>query len=100
MITTEAEAKTKNCPMSFAVSNPDNPSPWPCSGSGCMAWRWQPLLCDPAWEQAVIRAAAQIDDKTPNRRHAAKYVMEHRAEFGLPARPYLGWCGLARKPDA
>lgn len=92
MITTETEAKNKTCPVLR--------QPAQCIGRGCMAWRWQPLLCDEAWEKAVHAAAAKIDDKSPHKKLAAKYVMEHRTEFGLPAEPFRGWCGMAGKPEA
>lgn len=35
MIRTEEEAKHRTCPLTFKVES----GPWPCVGSGCMAWR-------------------------------------------------------------
>ena len=69
-----------------------------CCGSACMAWRWQELMADDNWIEAVRKAAVELDDKTPGRAKAAAHVNKNRALYGLPDQPYLGYCGLAGKP--
>ena len=62
-----------------------------------MAWRWEPLLADEAFQAAVLKAAAELGD-TGNKHKAAKHVADNRAMYGLPTAPFRGWCGLAGKP--
>lgn len=90
MIMTIEEAAETGCAQ-FAELN--------CSGSRCMAWRWQPLMADDAWIEAVRKAAIDIDDKSHNRAKAAAHVNANRAEYGLPTKPYKGYCGLAGRPE-
>ena len=91
MIVTEQEAKGKYCPQMQMAS---------CAGSYCMAWRWQPLMTDDAWVAAVKKAAEELVDTSTNRAKAAKHVNEHRAQYGLPTKPFAGYCGLAGKVEA
>lgn len=70
----------------------------PCRAYKCMAWRWQELMTDDNWIEAVKKAAFEMDDKTPSRAKAAAHVNKNRALYGLPDRPYRGYCGLAGKP--
>jgi hypothetical protein len=70
-----------------------------CLGSDCMAWRWEPLTCSPEWTAAVRKHAEATDDKAPFAK-SSRHVNENRAEFGLPDRPFRGYCGLAGKPEA
>ena len=113
---TEDEAKTKWCPQ-YQVNggtdaddnrstrfNPETKTYGPslenpkCIGSACMAFRWIPLMADDAFKDAVIKAAADIGDKTDSKHRAAKHVTENRAAYGLPVAPFDGFCGLAGKP--
>ena len=100
---TEDEAKTKWCPFSDVADATPAQAIVPatrCIGSACMAWRWQPLLADDAFVAAVAKAANTLGDKSPSHTKAVKHVRENRAEYGLPTKPFLGFCGLASKPDA
>lgn len=69
-----------------------------CLASECLMWRWQELLADEAFGEAVIKAAEEIKDTSPSRTKAARHVMQNRAKYGLPVVPFRGWCGLAGKP--
>lgn len=108
---TEDEAKQKWCPMVRAVHfdhegnekfgglNRGNVgTQCKCWASACMMWRWVPLLADDAFKDAVIKAAAEIGDKSENRAKAAKHVIANRAKYGLPTVPFDGFCGLAGEP--
>lgn len=88
MIVTEDEAKTKQC---CKVGNTGLFAA--CLGSGCMGWRWQPLMANGAWIAAVQQAAKDISDESSNRAKAAKHVNENRAQYGLPTAPTHGYCG-------
>jgi len=70
-----------------------------CVGAECMAWRWRPLLADDAFKDAVIKAHKDLglELKAGGRHHtkATQHVMDNRAEYGLPEKPFLGYCGLA-----
>jgi hypothetical protein len=69
-----------------------------CRGAICMAWRWEPLMCDDAWVAAVKQCAEDIGDKSQNRAKAAAHVNENREAYGLPTEPFRGFCGIAGKP--
>ncbi len=67
-----------------------------CIGSSCMGWRWQPLLADDAFKEAVIKAREDLKQtKSAKQDDAAKHVAKNRAKYGLPPEPHLGYCGLA-----
>lgn len=69
-----------------------------CIADRCAAWRWEPLLADGAFAEAVRKAIAETD---PPRRHAeaVEVVRSNRAAYGIPTEPFRGWCGLAGKPE-
>ena len=74
-----------------------------CRGSSCPGWRWKPLaVSEPGYKEAVNKVMQKKADGGMDLPHtkAAKYVNEHRSEFGLPEAPYLGWCGFGGKPEA
>ncbi len=84
----EDEARTKWCPMVQGDAT--------CIASGCMMWRWQPLLADDAFKDAVIKARRELKQtKSDKQDDAAKHVLKNRAKYGLPPNPHLGYCGLA-----
>jgi len=82
---TEDVAKSKWCPHQQHT----------CEASFCMAWRWQPLLADDAFKEAVIKRREETKDTGSNQKQAVEYVMANRARYNLPEKPYLGYCGLA-----
>lgn len=48
-------------------------------------------MVDAAYLQAVSKAVAEGHEK----KLAASHVNAHRADYGLPDRPFRGFCGLA-----
>ena len=92
MLVLEIEAGKKACPVSQAM--PLEHQYRCCLGSGCMAWRWQPLLADDAFLAAVVKAAEEIGDKSANKHKAAAHVSRNRAKYGLPTEPTIGFCGM------
>ena len=68
-----------------------------CKGPACPLWRWAPLTTkDGPYEAAVIKLAAEGMTNA----QASKEVGENRAKYGVPEKPYRGWCGLGGKPEA
>ena len=86
---TEADAKTKWCHRGPAHDD------MPCLGSTCMAWRWQPLQADAAFMAAV----KTLEDAGTPKAKAGKMVHDDPSAYGLPSKPFRGWCGLASKPE-
>lgn len=68
-----------------------------CILHACPLFRRMPRVCDHAWQEAVKRHAAEIDDKTPGRSKAAAAVTADPAAFGLVDRFY---CGMGGRPEA
>lgn len=97
MFMTDEEARTKWCPM--GATRPV-PSTTCCVAADCAMWRWQELQADVEFCEAVVKAAADVNDTSTARKTAAKHVMQNRAKYGLHDKPYRGWCGLAGKPEA
>jgi len=104
----EIEASTKWCPhvripqgfkggdnSAIASANLDEGSSNRCIASDCMMWRWQPLMADKAFEEAVKKAAIELNDKHPQRFKSGKHVLANREKYGLPENPTHGYCGLA-----
>jgi hypothetical protein len=92
MLMPEKEAEGRLCP----VATTDDCFAY-CNASRCMAWRWQSVdVVDDAFQAAQ---AQRVKDTGEQHMKAFKYVSEHRAEFGLPLVPTLGWCGIAGRPD-
>lgn len=77
-----------------------------CDADRCIMWRWAELTTDePGFKEAIQREArrmAEADGAAVVSRHkqAVAAVMADRPAFGLPDKPYRGWCGLAGKPEA
>lgn len=95
MMLTPEEAKRTTCPQSMGTDDGVRP----CRAAGCMAWRWEPLNCSPEWVEAVKKAAEEIGDTTGPKAKAARHVNENRSKYGLPDKPFGGWCGLCSKPE-
>ena len=94
MMLTPEEARVRRCHASMDVQGSGA-----CISDKCMAWRWRPLQTDEAWREAVKKVAAEIGDTTPSKGKAAKIVTQNRAKYGLPDKPFQGWCGRAGKPE-
>jgi hypothetical protein len=85
----EQEAKTKQCPFSFAVPG----GPWPCVGSECMAWR----VGLPAKKRFFVsfREGPEEEwnwDPRPDPNYAQNATVREVVD------PPRGHCGLAGRP--
>lgn len=96
---TEEEVAGKWCPYTGSHEGAFDPKHQTCIGSRCMAWRWLPLMADEAFKAAVSKAKDDIGDKTPAGVKASQHVIANRAAYGLPDKPFDGYCGLAGKPS-
>ncbi|MDP5216726.1 hypothetical protein Q5Y75_05805 [Ruegeria sp. 2205SS24-7] len=69
-----------------------------------MAWRWLPLTTsEPGYVQAVkdaIGITPEGREKPLTEKTAPAWVNENREALSLRTEPYLGFCGLAGKPEA
>ena len=80
------------CPLTY----PDLKNIRCCMGPTCAAWRWHEEEVDePGWKEAVQEAK----EKGIGYKEAPTYVNEHRTEFGLPEKPWRGYCGMGGKPE-
>lgn len=72
----------------------------PCLGSDCAYWRFRPLMADAAFLAAVKSAADSMTDETKAGAHnkAVQEVTKNRAKYGLPDKPFEGFCGAAGVP--
>lgn len=61
-MTTEAQAATKLCPLSF--NRGAKTRPWHCAGSACMAWRWRdyaaPVVREVWWPHLVADITDEV----------------------------------------
>jgi hypothetical protein len=57
-----------------------------------MAWRWQPLMADQPFLDAVKE---RMDESGENTSKATKFVRANLALYDLPDKPFRGMCGLA-----
>jgi len=106
MIVSETDSRPLWCPFvrvgeqanGAAENRPDGS--FHCLGSQCMAWRWQPLQADDAFKNAVKKAREDLGETDKaSQAKAVQHVIANRAEYGLPTKPYLGFCGLAGIPE-
>lgn len=76
-------------------------SPWDpdihCQGPMCMAWRWVPLMMSESVIAAIRKRGLETGDRAPFAK-SARYVLENCEEFGLPSKPFEGYCGLGGQP--
>lgn len=68
-----------------------------CLGDGCPLWRWAPLTVDDGPFKAALKKLVAGGMKNDR---AARELVDNRGKYGLPEKPYRGWCGLAEKPEA
>ena len=89
------QARERMCPIEYTRDVPN-----PCAADDCLFWRWRPLLVsEPGYKEACAEASKMTKDErgdlTP-----AEYVNSNRDKYNLPSKPYLGYCGMAGRPDA
>ena len=100
-ITTEAVAKDNwHCPIARVSGRKVIQSK--CQGSECPLWRWKPLAMTPQRLDALERIVAEINPETEKkftRAQAVEHLNANLAQFGLPDKAFLGWCGLGGKPE-
>jgi len=100
---TEDEAKKKWCPhvrltATDAEWNDNRPAEngrglsMQCLGSDCMAWRWFSYDND---RRYIAACYSCVREQGINYVDAANYVDANRKKFGLPIKPFHGYCGLA-----
>lgn len=65
-----------------------------CIADDCAAWRWVPLASG-ILTDAVAARIAETGGGPVNHKKAVAWVMERRAELGIPTEPTHGYCGLA-----
>ena len=80
------------CPIARTFG--DSPTKM-CRGSDCAIWRWQPVMAE---EMKAAVAKAISEGRT--HKEAVAHVAANRHDYGVPDRPYQGWCGLGSKPEA
>ena len=97
---TPNDAKGWNCPLARTWADVKGNSVNPCCrADACPVWRWVPLSAnDPRFKEAV--SARMADQEAKSHKTAVQWVMEHRADLGLPTSPTHGYCGLGAEPRA
>lgn len=100
---TEPQARGLACPIARTFAGSPVAT---CRGSGCILWRWQPILASsPAFVSAVqaeMKRAAEAAGKPTGggfHKQAVATVMADKAAHGVPDRSEYGWCGLGGKPE-
>lgn len=90
----DEEASQMPCPVARIFG--DTPINAHCRASGCILWRWKPIMAGhPLWVKAVRAEAEKLGEKSPFK-DASRIVADDPAAFGLT--PTEGWCGLGGEP--
>ena len=97
---TPAEASLFKCPVARTfIRGPIDLSNAGCMGENCAVWRWQALpssLLEPH-----VKARIKDTKSGPTgHKEAVAWVMERRAELGIPTEPTHGYCGLGGRVEA
>lgn len=71
-----------------------------CIADKCPIWRWKALTTNEPGFKAAVSDALRMSENKGSHKKAVAWVMERRADLGLPDKPYEGWCGLGGKPEA
>ena len=94
---TKFEAQNKRCCGPEGCGSDPNFYKRLCIVSDCMAWYWVPIKVTPEYLDAIKLVAGKSGEKPPFKM-AIHQVTGNMAQYGLPDKPFRGYCGHA--PEA